>query len=741
MKPCFFLFPAVLFPFTARALSVNVSVGTAPLCNYFTGTLNANVNGGVPPYTYSWVGPNNFTADIEDITGLESGTYTLTVSDFEGTVASDDATLVPTVYDIEASHLLPPFCEGTFFPFGQFHSEQIFLQYGNIPTWNFIVNDVPAYSDMGNHTFSILDAPGTAYTYTFADDLGCTGTITGVANYEVEWPTVQLLAVDPACSGWYTGGFSVGIGPEGHQQWLSWILRDADGDFVSSSPAIDGAEWIGQGPIIVQFDELLPGDYTFYLSVYYQSTGSPTQCEIPIPLTVTVPNDLGCGNVNGRVYADYDESCLQSSEPDLPGVVLEFTPGPYYATTDAQGDYSANLPLGTYIITQQISDFAQHCPPPPTSVTMAGPPVTQDLADTALVPMDVSLAIASGPARPGFELHYAIDLDALTAAASGGLQLAMDFDPAVSYLSASPNPASVVGSTITWNLSQLSYFGHRDVSVRLQVPPDIGLVGTVLNASASVTTANTDPDPVNNSSSTAVTVTASIDPNDKQVLTSSRYSATQYFIDTDEWLDYTIRFQNTGTDTAFIVIIRDTLSTDLDPATIEWGAGSHPYTRTLTGSGLLTFSFFHILLPDSNVNEQGSHGFVSFRIRPRQPVQPGTVISNAADIYFDFNPPVHTNDAVLTAETSTAVGSPADEASWCHAIVNADRLDLFAEDVSVAVSLRILSADGREVRAVDRLVLDRQGSSLSTAGLGTGAYLLWIRDDQGRTESLRFVKR
>ena len=738
MKPCFFLFPAVLFPFPAQALSVNVSVGTPPLCNYFNGSLNANVNGGVPPYFYSWVGPNGYTADIEDIAGLESGTYTLTVTDFEGTVATDDATLVPTVYEIEAYQLLPPFCEGTFFPFGQFHSEQIYQQYGNIPTWNFLVNDVPAYSDMGSYTFSILDAPGTAYTYTFADDQGCTGTITGMANYEVEWPTVQLLAVEPACSGWYTGGFSVGIGPEGHQQWLSWILRDADGDFVSASPAINGAEWIGQGPIIMQFDELLPGDYMFHLRIYYQSTGTPTECE-SLAFQVTVPNDPGCGNVSGRVYADYDENCVQNSEPDLPGVVLEFTPGPYFATTDAQGDYSANLPLGTYTITQQISDFAQHCPPPPATVTISGPPVTQDLADTALVPMDVSLAIASGPARPGFELHYAIDLDALTAAASGGLQLALDFDPAVSYLSASPTPANVVGSTITWNLSQLSYFGHRDVSVRLQVPPDIGLVGTVLNASASVTTTNTDAEMVNNSASTAVTVTASLDPNDKQVLTSSRYSTTQYFIGTDEWLDYTIRFQNTGTDTAFTVIIRDTLSSDLDPSTIQWGAASHTCVRAVGGEGLLTFSFFHILLPDSNVNEPGSHGFVSFRIRPRQPVQTGTVISNAADIYFDFNPPVHTNDAVLTAETSTGIGAPSGNIAY-RAIVDGDRLTLHALNDRHFGSLHLLSADGRSVRSYGQMVIDPAGTPLPIAGLGAGPYLLSIIGEKGSATSVRFVK-
>lgn len=55
------------------------------------------------------------------------------------------------------------------------------------------------------------------------------------------------------------------------------------------------------------------------------------------------------------------------------------------------------------------------------------------------------------------------------------------------------------------------------------------------------------------------------------------------------------------------------------------------------------------------MNEPASNGFVGFRIKLHQPVLPGTIVSNAADIYFDFNPPVHTNDAVVVAETSTSL--------------------------------------------------------------------------------------
>ncbi|MBK9629212.1 MAG: DUF11 domain-containing protein [Flavobacteriales bacterium] len=114
-----------------------------------------------------------------------------------------------------------------------------------------------------------------------------------------------------------------------------------------------------------------------------------------------------------------------------------------------------------------------------------------------------------------------------------------------------------------------------------------------------------------------------------------------------------IRFQNTGTDTAFNVVVTDTLPSTLDPATISLVTASHANTWSLQGQGTLKFILPNILLPDSNVNEPMSHGLISFRIRPKQPLTAGTVIENIANIYFDFNPPVITEPSVLVAEFST----------------------------------------------------------------------------------------
>ncbi|MBK9013732.1 MAG: T9SS type A sorting domain-containing protein [Saprospiraceae bacterium] len=138
----------------------------------------------------------------------------------------------------------------------------------------------------------------------------------------------------------------------------------------------------------------------------------------------------------------------------------------------------------------------------------------------------------------------------------------------------------------------------------------------------------------------------SFDPNDKQGFPVGYGNL--HFIEPGTDIEYLIRFQNTGTDTAFTVTVRDTLSLFLDPTSIEPGAASHPYRYELYGSGILKFTFDDIMLPDSNVNEPHSHGFVKFRAKQRQTNTPGMVIKNRAGIYFDFNTPVITNTVFHT---------------------------------------------------------------------------------------------
>ncbi|MBN8682575.1 MAG: T9SS type A sorting domain-containing protein [Chitinophagales bacterium] len=133
----------------------------------------------------------------------------------------------------------------------------------------------------------------------------------------------------------------------------------------------------------------------------------------------------------------------------------------------------------------------------------------------------------------------------------------------------------------------------------------------------------------------------SYDPNDKAAVPAG-YGA-QHLLEANTDIDYKIRFQNTGTDTAFTVVILDTLSSHLNPLSVRPGASSHTYTYELLDGNVLRFRFDNIMLPDSNVNEPGSNGFVKFKVSQMPDLANGTRIENDAAIFFDFNDPVITN--------------------------------------------------------------------------------------------------
>ena len=139
----------------------------------------------------------------------------------------------------------------------------------------------------------------------------------------------------------------------------------------------------------------------------------------------------------------------------------------------------------------------------------------------------------------------------------------------------------------------------------------------------------------------------SFDPNDKTAFPEG--FTEQHLIEPGTDIEYLLRFQNTGTDTAFKVVVVDVLPPELDLATVRPGASSHPYTYSVSPEGWLVFTFENpdfSGLPDSTTNEPASHGFIRFRVSQVSGLGWGNQIANSALIYFDFNAPIRTNTTI-----------------------------------------------------------------------------------------------
>ena len=75
----------------AVGLDITSIVPVGPACTgQSSGSINITLVGGTGPYQITWTGPNNFTASTEDISGLRSGTYKVTVKDAANVTKTSD---------------------------------------------------------------------------------------------------------------------------------------------------------------------------------------------------------------------------------------------------------------------------------------------------------------------------------------------------------------------------------------------------------------------------------------------------------------------------------------------------------------------------------------------------------------------------------------------------------------------------------------------------------------------------
>ncbi len=217
------------------------------------------------------------------------------------------------------------------------------------------------------------------------------------------------------------------------------------------------------------------------------------------------------------------------------------------------------------------------------------------------------------------------------------------FDSHLSYVSSSVTPTLVTADSVVWNTGLLAPF--QTGSLMLTVHIHSGLpMGTLIYPTVHIDPVIGDAAPQNNDDAWEMYTIASFDPNDVIVNPDTLFTS-QVF--NSPFLDYIIRFQNTGNDTAFTVRIVNPVDTNkLDIGTLEFISSSHPVNMNyILWESNMEFRFDNILLPDSNINEAMSHGYVRYRIRIKPALQAGDVIKNYAAIYFDYNLPVVTKKA------------------------------------------------------------------------------------------------
>lgn len=161
-------------------------------CN---GRANAVINGGTPPYTYSWA-PSGM--NIPEITGLCAGAYTLTTTDINGcTLTSPAFVNQPAALNVAMS--------ATNSTCNQANGNICATVTGGITPYNSYVwsNGITTLCNSNNFAG--------AYTFTVVDVNGCIATASGFIN-DIAGPALSVIGLTNAtCYGLCNGGAATSI--------------------------------------------------------------------------------------------------------------------------------------------------------------------------------------------------------------------------------------------------------------------------------------------------------------------------------------------------------------------------------------------------------------------------------------------------------------------------------------------------------------------------------------------------
>jgi len=405
--------------------------------------------------------------------------------------------------------------------------------------------------------------------------------------------------------------------------------------------------------------------------------------------------------------------------------------------SDTNGHYNLHTAQSSIVITPQVNPSYFTVTPANYTYdfTNTGNNITADFCVTAngVHPdLEVHVSPATG-ARPGFDASYRILYkNNGNQVQSGTVTFTFD-DATLDYVSASILPQTQTGNTGTWNFSNLMPFESREIYVVLNLNSPLETpalnAGDVLTFSAEINAAESDEIPNDNLHSTVQTVVNSFDPNEKYVAEGDKIGISQV----GDYLHYTIVFQNSGTADAINVSVNDILSDLLDPTTVQLTAASHPCVATLTAGNRLDFNFTNINLPPESVNEPGSHGFVSFKVKPKNTVVIDDVIENTAAIYFDFNFPIITNTVATTVTNLGTLG------------FNNIRVSLYPNPVKNALTITLKDNVGVQSilvynmlgQLVKTLPSHFNGNSMTAdiSDLQPGHYIVQLLTDKGKTSN------
>ena len=440
-------------------------------------------------------------------------------------------------------------------------------------------------------------------------------------------------------------------------------------------------------------------------------------------------DDCNLNYVSGQVLYDemYDGCDANDNAVSNQLVNVNNGSGDVSFAIDENGQYIIPLETGNYTLSILNLNSNLTSTPATQTVNFSGENETIENIDFCITANqefeDLSVDIFPlEDAIPGFETDYQIVVNNNGTQTVPNVQVTFAYDGDFqSFVSSTETPSGNTTNLLTFDLVDIAPFSQEVFEITLInfVPPTLN-GGEILTFTAQVTPDVNDENAEDNTAIYDQTVVNSFDPNDKMVVQGEE------IVDEDinQYLDYRIRFQNLGTANALNVKITDTISDKLDWTTFQPISSSHDYRVEIIDGEQINYYFDNINLPYEDLDEEGSNGYITYKIKPKSNVQIGDVIENTAYIYFDFNLPIVTNTATTTVvdELSVENFNLGEINVYPNPVENMLHLD-WSSQLNVE-SISLYDLNGKLIKTFDNQKV------LDVSQIENGIYILSVKTDK-----------
>jgi Secretion system C-terminal sorting domain/CUB domain len=364
--------------------------------------------------------------------------------------------------------------------------------------------------------------------------------------------------------------------------------------------------------------------------------------------------ELNCSGLRLNAFIDSNNNAVQdNSEQNFPLGLFNFTKnnGELHSVISLSGEYTiydtdvSNVYNLSYLVNQNYiamynlsaNSYNNVSVSATGGITTYNFPITitqnyNDLA-TVLIPIETP--------RAGFSYKNKIIYSNLGNQIIPTGTLNYIVDPVTSITTISQTETTQIPNGFSYLFTNLLPFETREILVTIYVPPiPTVAINQLLNNSVSITSSETDVFLINNLSNSTQGVIASYDPND----ITEAHGENILFNDFSEndYLTYTIRYENTGNASAINIKVNNILDSKIDENSIEMLSSSHNYTMDRVENDV-TWNFENVQLPISVVNTSIGKGYITYKVKLKPNFVAEDIIPNTANIYFDFNPAITTN--------------------------------------------------------------------------------------------------